>query len=102
MNDHDPHSLLAALADTLVPGTAIEDDGTLCSALAPVARAIDARRPGTRFADWSRADREALVEDLLADRASGPALAVERVPLVAARTLYGRPRSWPALGDATC
>ena len=59
--------LLGAVADALMPGVLIEDDGALRAALAPVARAVEARRPGSDFSAWSRADREALVGELLAD-----------------------------------
>ena len=69
-------SLLSAVADTLMPGVVIEDDGTLRAALAPVARAVEARRPGTDFAAWSQAEREALIGDLLADPAAPAAAAL--------------------------
>ena len=91
-------SLLGAVADALMPGVVIEDDGTLRGALAPVARAVEARRPGSDFADWSRADREALVGELLAAPDAPAAVALARVLQVAARTFYGDPGSWPALG----
>ena len=88
--------LLEAVADTLVPGVRIGDDGTLRAALAPVARAVEARRPGVAFAAWSRADREALLGELLG--APDAAAALQRVLRVAARTFYGDPAVWPALG----
>ena len=91
-------SLLGAVADTLVPGARIEDDGALTAALAPVARATEARRPGSAFAAWSRADREALVGELLGDPDAPAAAALARVLRVATRTFYADPRSWPALG----
>ena len=90
--------LLGAVADALVPGVVIEDDGALRAALAPVARAVDARRPGSDFAAWSRADREALVGELLADPDTPAGAALARVLQVAARTFYGDPGSWPGLG----
>ena len=83
--------LLAAVADALMPGVSIEDDGALGAALAPVIRAPD-------FAAWSRADREALVGELLADPGTPAGVAVARVLQVAARTHYGDPGSWPGLG----
>ena len=43
----DPDGLLGAVADTLVPGVRIEDDGALRAALAPVARAVAAGGPGS-------------------------------------------------------
>jgi hypothetical protein len=39
--------LLAALADTLVPGVCIEQDGALRAELEPFARLVEQRRPGT-------------------------------------------------------
>ncbi len=89
-------SVLAAVADTLFPGVRIEDDGTLRSALAPVARAVEARRPGTGLAAWRRSEREALIGELLDDPQAGAGL--RRVLEVAARTFYADPGSWPALG----
>ncbi len=95
----DEHSdLLAAVSDTLVPGVAVEDDAGLRAALAPVARAVQARRPGSEFAAWSRGEREALVGDLLADPTSPAADALRRVLPVAARSFYGAPGSWAELG----
>ena len=91
-------SLLNAVAETLMPGVVIEDDGTLRAALAPVARAVEARRPGSEFADWSHADREALIGELLADPGAPAALALVRVLRVAARTHYANPDTWPGLG----
>jgi choline dehydrogenase-like flavoprotein len=105
--DNSPHepipgteslALLAALADTLFPGVAIPDDGALRAALAPVARAIHARRPDEDFAAWTRAEREALVAELLHAPATSAAVALDRVRQVAARTFYGDPASWSALG----
>ena len=90
--------LLGMVADTLVPGVVIEDDGALRAALAPVARAAEAHRPGSDFAAWSRADREALVGELLADPGTPAGVAVARVLQVAARTYYGDPGSWQGLG----
>jgi choline dehydrogenase-like flavoprotein len=90
--------LVGAVADTLVPGVVIEDDGALRAALAPVARAVEARRPGSDFVAWSRAEREALVGELLADPGTPAGDALARVLQVAARTHYGDPRSWPGLG----
>ena len=95
-------SLLGAVADTLVPGARIEDDGALTAALAPVARAVEARRPGSAFAAWSRADREALVGELLADPDAPAAVALARVLRVAARTFYADPGSWPRSATGTC
>ena len=66
--------------------------------MAPVARAVDARRPGSDFATWSRADREALVGELLADPGTPAGAALARVLQVASRTYYGDPGSWPGLG----
>ena len=94
----EPSDLLAAVADTLVPGVAIDDDAGLRAALAPVARAVQERRPSSDFAAWSRAEREALVADLLADPRSPAADVLERVLPVAARSFYGAPASWPELG----
>ena len=74
-----------------MPGVSIEDDRALAAALAPVIRAPD-------FAAWSRADREALVGELLADPGTPAGVAVARVLQVAARTYYGDPGSWPGLG----
>ena len=91
-------ALLAAVADTLVPGVRIEDDGALRDALAPVARAAEARSPGVDFAAWGRADREALVGALLADAGAPAAAALRRVLRVAARTYYGGSGSWEGLG----
>ena len=96
--DDSAAGLLGAVADTLVPGARIEDDGALTAALAPVARAVEARRPGSAFAAWSRADREALVGELLGDPDAPAAVALARVLRVATRTFYADPRSWPALG----
>jgi choline dehydrogenase-like flavoprotein len=90
--------LLGAVADTLIPGVVIEDDGALRTALAPVACAAEARRPGSDFAAWSRADREALVGELLAAPDAPAGVALARVLRVAARTHYGDARSWPGLG----
>ena len=90
--------LLGAVADALMPGVVIEDDGALRAALAPVARAVEARRPGSDFATWSRADREALVGELLAEPDTPAGVALARVLRVAARTYYGDPGSWPGLG----
>ena len=90
--------VLAAIADTLVPGARVEQDGALRATLAPVAQAAERRRPGTDLADWSRADREALVEELLAAPGSPAAGALDAVLRVAARSYYGDPASWPALG----
>ena len=90
--------LLGAVADALMPGVVIEDDGTLRAALAPVARAVEARRPGSDFATWSRPDREALVGELLAEPDTPAGVALARVLRVAARTYYGDPGSWPGLG----
>ena len=81
-----------------MPGVSIEDDGTLRAALAPVARAVKARRPGSELADWSHADREALIGELLADPGAPAALALVRVLRVAARTHYANPDTWPGLG----
>lgn len=91
-------ALLAAVADTLVPGVRVADDGTLRAALAPIARTIDERRPGSDFAAWSRADREELVAAMLRHPDAPAALALQRVLRVAARSFYGDPRSWPPLG----
>src|SRR5829696_1883611 len=91
-------SLLNAVAATLVPGVRMEDDGALRTALAPVARAIEARRPGSDFTVWSRADREALIAELLAEPGTPAAVALTQVLQVAARAYYGDPGSWPALG----
>ncbi|MEO8690418.1 MAG: FAD-binding protein, partial [Solirubrobacteraceae bacterium] len=93
-----PDDLLSAVADALVPGVVIEDDGALRAALAPVARTVEARRPGVGFAVWSRADREALVGELLGDPDTPAGDALTRVLRVAARTFYGDPGSWPGLG----
>lgn len=93
-----PDDLLGAVADALVPGVVIEDDGALRAALAPVARAVEARRPGVGFAARSRADREALVGELLGDPDTPAGDALTRVLRVAARTFYGDPGSWPGLG----
>jgi hypothetical protein len=61
-------TLLAVVADTLVPAVRIiEDDGTPRTALAPVARAAKARSRGVEFATWSRAERESLLGELLAE-----------------------------------
>jgi hypothetical protein len=90
--------LLGAVADALMPGVLIEDDGALRAALAPVARAVEARRPGSDFAAWSRADREALAGELLADPDTPAGVALARVLRVAARTFYGDPGSWRGLG----
>jgi choline dehydrogenase-like flavoprotein len=90
--------LLATVADTLVPGARVDDDGALQAALAPVARAAERRRPGTDLGAWTAEDREALVAELLADAGSPAASALRRVLLVAARSFYGDPASWPALG----
>ena len=95
----DPSAgLLGAVADSLMPGVVLEDDAALRAALAPVARAVDARRPGSDFATWSRADREALVGELLADPDTPAGTALARVLQVASRTYYGDPGSWPGLG----
>src|SRR2546423_7521954 len=91
-------NLLAAVADTLVPGVTIEDDGALRAELAPFARAVEPRRPGSEFASWRRADREAMVGELLADGTTPVGNSLHRVLLVAARTFYGDPASWPGLG----
>src|SRR5688572_8367489 len=88
-------ALLAAVADTLVPGARIEDDGTLRTALAPVARAVAARGAG-EFGAWTRPQREVLIGELLGDPQAATVL--RRVLGVAARTFYGDPASWPALG----
>ncbi|HEV8153187.1 MAG TPA: GMC family oxidoreductase [Solirubrobacteraceae bacterium] len=90
--------LPAALADTLVPGARIDDDGSLEAQLAPVAQAAERRRPGTDFGGWDAGAREALVAELLADAGSPAASALRRLLLVAARSYYGDPASWPALG----
>jgi choline dehydrogenase-like flavoprotein len=90
--------LLAAVADTLVPGARVDDDGPLLDALAPVARAVERRRPGTDLGAWSADERESLIGELLADERSAAAAALRRVLLVAARSFYGAPGSWPALG----
>jgi choline dehydrogenase-like flavoprotein len=90
--------LLAAAADTLVPGVSVEEDGSLRADLAPFARAVDARRPGSDFADWSRTAREALVAELLDSPASPLAGVLQRVLLLAARTYYADPAAWPPLG----
>jgi choline dehydrogenase-like flavoprotein len=90
--------LLAAVADTLVPGVFVEEDGSLRAELAPFARAVNARRPGSDFADWSRDDREALVAELLDGTASPLGGVLQGVLLVAARTYYADPASWPVLG----
>jgi choline dehydrogenase-like flavoprotein len=90
MADPSP-DLLGAVADTLMPGVGIEDDEALRAALAPVIPAAD-------FAAWSRADREALVGELLADPDTPAGLALARVLQAAARTYYGDPGSWDALG----
>jgi choline dehydrogenase-like flavoprotein len=79
------------VADALMPGVTIEDDGALGAAVAPVIGA-----PG--FAGWSRADREALAGELLADPDTPAAAALAEVLRVAARTHYGDPASWPGLG----
>ena len=50
-------NLLAAVADTLVPGVTIEDDGALRAELAPFARTVEARRPGSEFASWRSSSR---------------------------------------------
>lgn len=60
-------TLLAAVADTLVPAVRIEDDGTPRTAPAPVARAAKARGPRVEFATWSRAERDSLLGELLAE-----------------------------------
>jgi choline dehydrogenase-like flavoprotein len=92
--------LLKAVADTLVPGVSVEDDGALRADLAPFARITGARRPGAEFGDWSRADREALVGELLADPSSALSGVLQRVLMVAARSHYGDPAAWPQLGYA--
>ena len=89
-------ALLDAIADTLVPGVRIDDDGTLRAALAPVARAAEARGARAGLSAWSREEREAFVGEVLADPDMGAVL--RRVLQVAARTHYGDPASWPALG----
>src|SRR4051812_9839590 len=95
----DRDGLLAALADTLVPGAVVEDDAALRAALAPVARAVAARRPGVALAAWDREKREALVGEVMTDpRSAAGAAALEAVRLVAARSFYGDPASWPTLG----
>jgi choline dehydrogenase-like flavoprotein len=96
--DDTSAGLPAAVADTLMPGVLIEDDGALGAALAPVARAVADRRPGSDFAEWSRAEREALVRELMADPGAPAATALAQVLQVAARTHYGDPGSWPGLG----
>src|SRR3954452_8140189 len=74
-----------------MPGVTIEDDGALGAALAPVIGA-----PG--FAGWSRADREALVGELLADPDTAAGSALAEGLRVAARTHCGDPDAWPGLG----
>ena len=91
-------SLLTSVADTLVPGVAIADDGTLRAKLAPFARAVAAHRPGTDFAAWSRAEREALIAEIMAEPGTAAGAGLRRVLLVAARTFYGDSASWPELG----
>jgi hypothetical protein len=71
-------TLLAAVADTLVPAVRIEDDGTPRTALAPVARAAEARSPGVEFATWSRAERESLLGELLAEPDAAEAMLPHR------------------------
>jgi choline dehydrogenase-like flavoprotein len=85
-------SLLAAVADTLMPGVRIADDASLRTALAPVARAA------RDFASRPRAEREGLLRALLADPGTPAAIALGRVLEVAARSYYGDPANWPALG----
>src|SRR5438128_5542855 len=92
--------LLKAVADTLVPGVSVEDDGALRSDLAPFARIVEARRPGVEFGEWSRSDREALVGDLLAEPATTVAGVLQRVLILAARSHYADPAVWPGLGSA--
>ena len=92
----DPDGLLAAVADTLVPGASVADDGALRAGLAPVARALASRGPGVPFEALPRTEREALVGELLGDPAAAAGL--EAVRLAAARAVYGDPASWPALG----
>jgi len=90
--------LLGAVADALMPGVVVADDGALRAALAPVARAVEARRPGSDFATWSRPEREALVGELLGEPDTPAGAALTRVLRVAARAYYGDPASWPRLG----
>jgi choline dehydrogenase-like flavoprotein len=90
--------LLAAVADTLFPGVSVEEDGALRADLAPFARAVEARRPGSDFADWSRGDREGLVAELLDGPDSQLGAVLQRVLMVAARSHYADPASWAALG----
>ena len=85
-----------------VPGVRIEDDATLRTALAPVARAVHAHRPESELEEWSREDREALLGGLLADAGTPAAIALQRVLQVAARTFYSDPATWPALGYRRC
>jgi choline dehydrogenase-like flavoprotein len=96
--DTESAGLLAAVADTLMPGVRVADDGTLRTILAPVARAAQARRPGSDFATWSRAEREDLMAAILREPGAPAARAVERVLRVAARSFYGEPASWAPLG----
>ena len=91
-------TLLAAVADTLMPGVRVADDGALRTALAPVARAVRERRPDTDFDAWSQAEREELVDALLADPETPAAAGLRRVLALAARSFYGDPATWPALG----
>ncbi|MBJ7598050.1 MAG: hypothetical protein DLM67_02810 [Candidatus Nephthysia bennettiae] len=90
--------LLSAVADNLVPGVSIEDDGTLRANLAPFARIVGARRPGAEFGDWSREDREALVREVLADPDTALSGALQRVLTAAAGRHYGDAAEWPRLG----
>jgi choline dehydrogenase-like flavoprotein len=91
-------ALLAAVADTLMPGVRLAEDGTLRADLAPVARVAAERRPGSDFAHWSRADREELLTAILRDPGSPAARAVLRVLTAAARRFYADPGSWGPLG----
>jgi choline dehydrogenase-like flavoprotein len=90
--------LLAAVADTLVPGVVIEEDGALRADLAPFARAAASRRPDVEFSRWTRADREALIGELMDDPGDPLAGLLQRVLLVAARTYYRDPATWPKVG----
>ncbi|MDQ6742183.1 MAG: GMC family oxidoreductase [Candidatus Dormibacteraeota bacterium] len=92
--------LLKAVADTLVPGVSVEDDGTLRSDLAPFARIVEARRPGVEFGDWSRADRESLVAELLGEPVTRLTGVLQRILMVAARRHYADPAVWSRLGYA--
>lgn len=87
-----------AVAEALLPGSAIDlADGTTRAALSGVSRLAERTRPGRPFTEWTLAEQEAFLGDVMADGSpAGCDLRALLDHLVVQR--YTTPASWNEIG----